>query len=332
MNSKAGKSLRDADHRWTVAVRRAVRMVIRPEAIKRPVARRLSGTCGLGRGSAGAFLLGTARLATPSTGNRCPGAFLPLVGVLVSLILCPLVVRAQATSMIDWLTFNPGGDRNHFSLLDDQGIAPAQAEIVIASGILAPTSPSSGVLQAPFWTTPPNFADSVLHTATVTSVKVQVAPQAGSVQYQLVITGADLSGMLFGVGQLFGSDSAGTRLLNISALTGASMAVPVALLSMYAWDDGIRFYTEPLAWDAGQQALSFDAGINGESEFAFFSVSSGGTPVTQLKFEIPNGYNGGAGDALEFAFGRPVPEPHSIALLMLGSLAASTRRRSIRRA
>ena len=162
------------------------------------------------------------------------------------------------------------------------------------------------------------------------TTKVQVEPQAGSVKYQLVITGADLSGMLFGVGQLLGSGSAGTRLVNITAFTGASASVPVSLVSMNTWDDGIRFYTQPLTWDGGAQALSLVGNLNGESEFAFLRVAESAVPVTKLSFDIPTGYNAGAGDAVEFAFAIPVPEPGQVFLLAIGvPVLAGYRRRSL---
>lgn len=233
--------------------------------------------------------------------------------------------------IVDWLGFSAETSRTHFSLLDDQGFAFAQAEIVLTSGILGPASPSAGVLQAVFWKTPHGLEDSVLHTETVATSKVQVAPAAGSVQYQLVITGTDLSGMLFGVGQLFGSATAGTRRINLTALTGANITVPILFVTSRAWDDGIRFYTQPLTWDAGAQALLLDAGRNGESEFAFLSVPANGTPVTKVTFEMQNGYNAGAGDALEFAFGKPVPEPSLAGLFALGGLTLFLRNRPLHR-
>ena len=233
--------------------------------------------------------------------------------------------------IVDWLGFRAETSRTHFSLFDDQGFAFAQAEIVLTSGILGPASPSAGVLQAVFWKTPHGLEDSVLHTETVATSKVQVAPAGGSVQYQLVITGTDLSGMLFGVGQLFGSATTGTRRINLTALTGANVPVPILFVSSRAWDDGIRFYTQPLTWDAGSQALLLDTGRNGESELAFLSVPANGTPVTKLTFEVPSGYNAGAGDALEFAFGKPVPEPGLAGLFALGGLTLFLRNRSLHR-
>lgn len=153
-----------------------------------------------------------------------------------------------------------GADRTHFSLLDDGGLAFAQVEIVLTPGILGPISPSAGLLQAPFWQTPPGWVHSVSGTS------------------------------------------------------------------------GIGFYTQPLTWDGGQQALSLEAGVNGESGFAFFHLASGGSPVTKVIFDIPSGYNAGVGDTLEFAFSaRPVPEPGTLAFVAQGLAAMNCARRFQRR-
>lgn len=244
---------------------------------------------------------------------------------LLSLPLC-----SHAASVVDWLAFSAGADRNHFSLVNDSGGTVAQAEVQIASGLFAPLSPSTGLLQAPFWVTPPDFTDSVLGNASVTTVKLQVAPQAGSVQYRLTLTGADLSGMSFAVGQLFASAAAGTRSVEISATTATASAVPVNLLSTNGWDDGIRSYTQPVDWNAGLQILSPSVSANGESVLSFFTIPIGASPVTQLSLNIPNGYNSGTGDAVEFAFGvAPAPEPSTSLLIIagLGVMLGHSRRR-----
>ncbi len=236
--------------------------------------------------------------------------------------------------MVDWLAYTPGADRTHFALTNDLGLAIAQAEVQITAGILAPLSPAAGVLQAPFWVTPHGFIDSVQGSAAISTSKVQVAPQAGSVQYQLVVTGSDLSGMVFSVGQLFGSSTTGTRELNIAAFTGASTGVPVSFLGTDGWDDGVRMYIQPLNWDSSAGKLSLFSATVGESTFAFFSIPNNGTPVTKLTLQIPNGYNSGTGDALEFAFGTVVvPEPSTAVFLGIAILAAglSARRRNVAR-
>lgn len=242
---------------------------------------------------------------------------LPRLLCLASLLSLPPCGRAAIIN--DWLAFNAGADRAHFSLRNDSGTAVAQAEVQLVSGSFAPLSPSSGLLQAPYWVTPPDFTDSVLGNASVATVKIQIAPQAGSTQYRLVLTGADLSGMSFAIGQLYATPAAGTRSVEISALTAAATAVPVNLLSTNGWDDGIRSYTQPVTWDAGLQILSPSVSANGESAVSFFSIPSGGSPITQLTFYIPNGYNAGVGDAVEFAFGvAPAPEPATSALIIAG--------------
>ena len=247
---------------------------------------------------------------------------------LAALVCLPLCSRAAL--QVDWLSFSAGADRNHFSLLDDQGVAVAQAEVQLVLGLFAPLSPSPGLLQAPFWMTPPDFTDSVLGDASVKTVKLQVAPQSGAVQYRLTLTGADLSGMNFAIGQLFATAAAGTRSVEISARTATATAVPGNLLSTNGWDDGTRSYTQSVTWDAAQQIVSPAANANGESVLAFFNIPSGGSPVTQLSFNIPNGYNTGSGDAIEFAFGvNPVPEPAASVLIIagVGFMAGRSRRR-----
>ena len=89
--------------------------------------------------------------------------------------------------------------------------------------------------------------------------------------------------------------------------------MPVSFLEIDDWDNGIRFYTEPLSWDAALGTLSLDPAASGESAFAFFSIPRTGNAVTRLTLSVPSGYNVGTGDAIEFAFGAPrapvVPEP-----------------------
>jgi len=238
-------------------------------------------------------------------------------------LVCSSRVASGAVP-VDWLAFSAGADRTHFALLNDQGMAFAQAEINIASGTLPPFTPSAGSLGASFWVTSPDFVDSGLGDATIATTRVQVAPQAGSVQYQLVITGADLSGTYFSIGQLFGTPIAGTWQINILALTSLGQSVPVNFIGTHGWDDGIRLYTQPLIWDASLEALSLAPGADGESEFAFFRVPTTASAITKLLFDIPNGYNAGNGDALEFTFGVPVPEPDSTVLIALGSLLLGT--------
>ena len=242
---------------------------------------------------------------------------------------------AGAAPVVDWLTYSTGADRTHFSLKNDGGQITAQAEVQLTTGTLAPLSPSAGLLQVPFWVTAPDFIDSLLGNASVATSKVQVAPQAGAVQYRLAITGQDLSGMFFSIGQLFNSPAAGTREINIAAQTGIGTGVAVDFLGTNGWDDGIRSYTQDLAWDNGLGKLSVSPGSSGESKFAFFRVGIGGNVVTSLILDIPSGYNSGLGDALEFAIGKQVvPEPASAVLWLSGSaifLFSRAHRRRARR-
>jgi len=48
--------------------------------------------------------------------------------------------------------------------------------------------------------------------------------------------------------------------------------------------------------------------------------------VTELLFDVPNGYASGSGDALEFAFGIPAPEPGVAAMILLGLAGMSLSR------
>lgn len=243
-----------------------------------------------------------------------------------ALLAACCAATAQAAMVTDWLAFSAGADNRHFSLKNDLGVTVAQAELQITLGIPAPLSPSAGLLQDSFWITPPDFTDSVLGDATLATSKVQVAPQAGVVQFRLAMTGTDLSGLYFAVGQLFSNGTNGTMQINISATTAASAPVAVNFLGTNDWDNGIRLYDQPLNWDGILGKLSLSPGANGESQFAFFRVGTGASAVTSLNFDIPSGYNLGVGDALEFALGAPVPEPTSAALcLMCGAICLFAR-------
>ncbi len=238
---------------------------------------------------------------------------------LAATIALTAPLAGHAMPIVDWLTFAPGADRTHFNLRNDAGLAAVQAQIDLASGLLAPLSPNAGTLQSAFWATDPPAMDSILNDGTLSTTKVQVVPQAGSVNFQLTIQGQDLSGMMFAVGQLFGSGTAGTREMSLLARTFSGLEVALEFLAADPWDNGIRAYTQPLNWDGAR--LTLDPAANGESQFAFFRIRPSALPVTSLVFGIPNGYASGTGDALEFAFGfplTPVPEPGVAAMLLLG--------------
>lgn len=247
---------------------------------------------------------------------------------LTALAALALPLAGQAAPVVDWLTFSAGVDRTHFGLLNDAGVAAAQARIDLTAGILAPLSPGAGTLQSAFWNTAPPAMDSVSNDGTVSTTKVQVVPQAGAVNFQLTIGAQDLSGMVFAVGQLFGSGTAGTREMGLLARTFSGVAVALEFLGADQWDNGIRAYTQPVHWDGSK--LTLDAAANGESAFAFFRILPAALPVTSLVFNVPNGYAVGTGDALEFAFGFPVvpvPEPHAAMLLASAAGMSLSRRR-----
>ena len=65
---------------------------------------------------------------------------------LASLLSLPLC--SHAASVVDWLAFSAGADRNHFFLKDDNGVIVAQAEVQIVLGLFAPLSPSRQKLAA----------------------------------------------------------------------------------------------------------------------------------------------------------------------------------------
>ena len=231
-------------------------------------------------------------------------------------------LASQAMPIVDWLTFAPGADRTHFNLRNDAGLTAVQAQINLASGTLAPLSPNAGALQSAFWATEPPAMDSISNDGTLSTTKVQVVPQAGSVNFQLTIQGQDLSGMMFAVGQLFGSGTAGTREMSVLAQTFSGLQVALEFLAADAWDNGIRAYSQPVNWDGAK--LTLDPAANGESQFAIFRIRPSTLPVTSLVFGVPNGYASGTGDALEFAFGFPlvpVPEPGAAAMLLVGCAA-----------
>ena len=242
-------------------------------------------------------------------------------------------LASPASPLVDWLTFGPGVDRTHFNLRNDAGLPAVQGQIDITAGLLAPLSPGAGSLQSAFWNTEPPAIDSILNDGTVSTTKIQVVPQAGAVDFQLTIQGQDLSGMVFAVGQLFGSGTAGTREMSLLTKTVSGVVLALEFLAFDPWDNGVRAYTQPLNWDGSK--LTLDAAANGESEFAFFRIRPSVLPVTSLVFDIPNGYASGNGDALEFAFGlpiTPVPEPGVVAMLVAGCGGVLlSRKRLIRR-
>ncbi len=237
---------------------------------------------------------------------------------LAATIALTAPLASHAMPIVDWLTFGPGADRTHFNLRNDAGLTAAQGQIDIAAGLLAPLSPNAGTLQSAFWATEPPAMDSILNDGTVSTTKVQVVPQAGAVSFQLTIQSQNLSEMVFAVGQLFGSGAAGTREMGLLAKTLSGVEVALEFLAADQWDNGIRAYTQPLNWDGAKLTLAPTA--NGESEFAFFRIRPSALPVTSLVFGIPNGYASGSGDALEFAFGipiPPIPEPGVAAMLLV---------------
>ena len=243
----------------------------------------------------------------------------PKIRALAATIALTAPLATHAAPVVDWLTFSPGADRTHFNLLNDAGLAAVQAQIHFTSGLLAPLSPGAGTLQSAFWDTAPPAMDSVLNDGTVSTTKVQVVPRAGAVDYQLTIQGQNLSGMIFAVGQLFGSGTDGTREMGLLSRTFAGLEIALEFLAADPWDNGVRAYTQPLNWDGHR--LTLDAAANGESAFAFFRIGTSAEPVTSLIFDVPNGYAVGTGDALEFAFGVPaptIPEPGVAAFLWIG--------------
>ena len=229
----------------------------------------------------------------------------------MSLVLAILALGAvqplvHGAALVDWLTFSAGGERTRFSLLRNSGSAFAEGQVVLTTGLFAPLSPAAGTLQSSFWLTPPPFQDSPLGDATVATTKVQVAPQGGLVQFHLTISGADLGGMVFAVGQLL-SGGIGSMVISTSGTGGG--AASVVFLGTNGWDNGLKFYTDPLDWDASQNTLRTSPGAIGESAFAFFQIAPGAGTVTSLSFDVPVSAASGSGDAVEFAFGVPVPEP-----------------------
>jgi hypothetical protein len=101
----------------------------------------------------------------------------------------------------------------------------------------------------------------------------------------------------------------------------------VDLLGTNGWDDGIRLYTQPLDWDGAHNLLKPNSGATGNSAFAFFRIPQDSGNISSLELSIPAGYATGSGDALEFAFGIPIPEPGAAGLFLPVVLYAFTARR-----
>ena len=239
-----------------------------------------------------------------------PPLSLPSAAFLAALSLAWSPGAASAATVIDWLAFTPGADRQHFSLASDAGLPVLQAELQITNGSQFPSSPSAALLQSDYWNIAPAFTDSALGDSTVATTRLQIVPRAGAASFQLTLNGANLAGMVFAVGELFAAPVGGTAGLTISADLAGGGTVALDFLGAHVWDDGIRFFQEPVTWNGS--TLSPAPGAAGESAFGFFSIPASAGTVTRLSFRVPSAANTGSGDAIQFAIGKPVtavPEP-----------------------
>lgn len=233
---------------------------------------------------------------------------------------------AQAASVaVDWLQLASGATPGAFSLLDDGGAAVVGGKMTIASGVSFPGLPAARTLNSQYWQTTPEAADSVNGSGAVSGFEVRVAPIGGAASYTIELTVPGGTQLVLAVGELYRTTGAFTSGVGISA-TGDSGSVPVQLMEILSWNDGLKAFSQDLAWDGS--TLSTVAGANGDSKVAFFSIGELDGASSKVTLSIPAAYASGTGDSLTFALGLVnVPEPGSLLLGAAGLAAAFGRRR-----
>ncbi len=239
---------------------------------------------------------------------------------LLTLILLPAYCKGAL--IVDWLTFSPLSTRGQFELRNDGGEISAFGEFALASGGFVPGSPSAGFLGDAYWTASHPFADSLSGDHSLTTTKTQIAPKDGIAAYRLIVTGNDLSGMIFAIGQVFAGIPDANFEVRIHTTVG------VNFYGIHGWDDGVRSYEAGLLWNADTSSLYTPSGTTGDSAFAFFEIPNNGVPIQSLEIDFPKGYSFGNGDTVEFAFGLPVPESGNLASVSLAALLLRRRKLS----
>lgn len=258
--------------------------------------------------------------------------FLKLPTFLAGLFLISSDSLLGATVAVDWLVFrsdDSGPDRILIGS-DDMGNDLVEIRIEKIAGTLVPGSPSTGSLAGESWTSEFPYRDSQGGDASVLTFRSQATGFGAEVNYTVeanfVIPG---SGVVFGLGQLFSSPDGGTGAVKVAARDPLMVPMTISEPVVRAgWDNGINRHTLPLQWSSGDQSLAV-GGLDPQaqnSEFAFFEL--GMDTVGQIRFDVPQGYERGSGDVLEFAIGitEPVPEPNGILMIATAWILAMARR------
>jgi hypothetical protein len=238
---------------------------------------------------------------------------LPLVAVALA---GSGTVQAAAVT-VDWLELGNGATASSFALTGDTGLSVAHGalEIQTGKGISFPGFPTGRTFQSEYWSAPTGFLDSVTGDAVLRAFDLRVVPQAGSAAYTVKIDVPAGQELVFAIGGLFRDLVSATDSVAISAGGGAML-----LSQTVTWDGGTGSFDQDLEWNAASGTLSTTVGASGDSQFAFFRISSLAGPTPQLTFTIPNGYAAGLGDEISIAVGTVVPEPEWLGLIGLGTL------------
>ena len=233
--------------------------------------------------------------------------------VLSMTVVAPL--SNAATVAIDWLEFDNIDGRwwGH----DDNAIMRASTTLNVISGEVVPGFPRGNVLGNDYWSDLP-YSDSQQHNQTVSTLRLQVAPQSESVSYNIVVTSLQpRSTMVLGIGQLFGSGNTSRELL-----LSVSAGDEIQYLKSAQWDSGIERFGETLTWNDSLSSLRYDSDETGNSEFAFFQVTAAPmAPELRIFIHDPTGLPFGSGDVIEIAVGYVVPEPSVPSLIFLCGLS-----------
>ena len=216
----------------------------------------------------------------------------------------------------DW--YEPTTVNSKFVLQSDSNVEDAEVSLDVTTGALF-EGPSAGMLQGQFWNAPLSFADSVDGSGSVVITHFRVLPVLGEGVFTLRLTAHDLGGAVFGLGGLYSDGSKGLQSVRLRSLYGSSSQAEVFLgsVSMFQWDNGLRALDETLHWDPTLGLVTPMLSSRGESEMVFFSIPSVAEGVREVSMEFIYSEMPFPGDSVEFAFGRPIPEPASLFLLWI---------------
>jgi len=235
----------------------------------------------------------------------------------VSVIAATAQLSSAATVAVTWLQLEAGGTPASFNLENDAGTNLASGSISITNGNIFPGRPSGRTILNDTWTGAPPVGNATTGNATVTGFEVRVVPPSGggAANYDITFSVPAGVALVVAVGELLRDGTSATAGVGLS-FPGTTPPTMVSLLGTTGWTDGIRSYSDDLAWDG--TTLTTVAGATGESKIAFLSIPalSGASP--QIRLSIPSGYASGTGDTLFFAIGTVIPEPSGALLSGIG--------------